>query len=167
MVISDNQFTEGGADSKLISSVADLRELLLNPLPPSAAVRESLTELLMLHQYTTRQWLELLEELKRGGGAASASAELLLGNGLAAPGCFSAAFLRPAKRVRQMVAPVMFGLSAAIHVRACVGSDTCTKVDPHATPISMLRCAHPGLSSVPSSSENPLTSLTVFASSDR
>ena len=179
---SSTPFTVGSTDSVLLSKVSpgqvvvtssqnttSLIELLQRPLPNSTGVRETLAEILTLHEHTHEQFRKLLRQLQREGGAASAAASLLLADPSAAPDCWSSPFMRPARRVREAVAPVMFGVQAAIHIRACTqGQDTCTRVDATGASIALLRCACPSLATSASDivgghAREPL----IFASSDR
>ena len=138
----------------VFSSINDLRAALQQPsrVGPIAYSR-------VLFSFSGDSWTKL-QTLARQHQGRRAWAELFLSE---APDCWAAAFLRPARRVRAAVLPLVRDTAASVHLRVCNlinWDDTCVPVEhPYAAARSVLRCTLDAALAAPGAS-------TLFVASD-
>ena len=127
---------------RTLQTVSDLRSLLKRPLSADQPVYSRL-----LFSFGFGETYAALHGLAREfrGLPGRAWADELFGDDAVPPDCWASGFLRPARRVREKVLPLVSGTQAAVHMRLCSlvnWTDTCEAVQsPHAAARSVLRCA--------------------------
>ena len=146
------------AGARVVASVAQLHAMVRRPPAPSQPIYSRILFSFMADVQ------EQMQSFARAHLGRNAWAELFTAS---VPDCWPAAFMRPAKRVRDAVLPLVQGTAKSVHLRVCnlvSWTDTCIPVEaPHIAARGVLGCA---LSTTTESMEEDQRLTRLFVASD-